>query len=130
MTVEPGKSIAISASAPGYVPLKREVSVVAGAGLEQTIELEKSEAAPVVVEKKTAKPVVVENKPAKLKIVSTNMWGQVTIDGKKYDDTTPLIVELKPGKHNVVVAHDGKAAKTFSVTLKPGEFATKSVTFE
>jgi serine/threonine protein kinase len=80
---------------------------------------------------KREKPRVASNRPATLMIKTKPVWGEVTIDGKKYDETTPLAVSLAPGKHTVVVTHAPKGfQKTFTVTLKPGESETRTVAFE
>ncbi|HEY4222096.1 MAG TPA: protein kinase [Myxococcota bacterium] len=139
MFVDAGKPHMLQVSAPGYAAIKKEIDVAVGVAVSESIELkpEPSEAPLEIAKAKVPSEVAPKSekhvdkgpvKNASLKIMTKEMWGQVTIDGKSYDET-PLTVELKPGRHTVVVSHPPKS-KTFTITLKPGESAVKTVSFE
>jgi serine/threonine protein kinase len=135
MLLSPGKPVMLHVSAPGYLATKKEIEVAPGVELPVSIDLvadDKQAARPAEKppEKKNDPPRPVVTKPATLVLKTKDMWGQVTIDGKTYDETTPLTVELKAGKHTVVVAHPPKGyKKSFTMTLKPGETASKTIDF-
>jgi hypothetical protein len=66
-----------------------------------------------------------------LTVKSSPLWGRVTIDGKTFDDTTPLTVSLPAGRHEVVVAHPPRnLVRRAKVTVEADKTTVHSVTFE
>lgn len=139
MQVRPGRPVMVQVSAPGYVTVRKEIAIEPGKPARVAIELKRDGEAgssTPPVERKTEKPDRVEKKAvaqklAKLVVKTKPVWGYVTIDGRTFDQETPLTVDLKPGTYNVVVTHPPKGwKKSFKVTLKSGEIETKTITFE
>lgn len=140
MLVAPGKPTMLHVSAPGFVPFKREIEVRPGLKHRERVELKPDGvAAPTLADTnaeakkrdRDERARAASTRPGTLILRTKDMWGQVTIDGKTWEETTPLTVELKPGRHSVVVAHPPKGfKKSFVVTLKPGETVMRSIAFE
>lgn len=146
MLVAVGRPVMLRVSAPGFQALKREIEAKPGVERRERIELTPEVGDGPVLHPRDAlappdprvdpKPKARDAKPAVVKMATLvlrtkDVWGQVTIDGKTYEEVTPLTVELKAGRHNVVVAHPPKGhKKSFSVTLKPGETLTRTVEFD
>ena len=55
-------------------------------------------------------------------MVASHPYASVIVDGKPLGRTTPTLIELKPGKHVLVLTNDERGLrKEVSVELKPGE---------
>ena len=120
-TVAPGPLSAV-VSAPGYV--STTLALVAEPGTPLVV---KAAFAKASAGSGAAKP----KGSGKLTITSSPLWGRVTIDGKTYDDTTPLTVSLPAGKHDVVVAHPPRdLVRRAKVTVEADKVTVHSVTFE
>lgn len=137
MMVRPGQPLMIQASAPGFTSVRKEIEPQPGKAVIEVLDLKPDNGAaaklppPVLKDREREKARVVSNKPATLMIKTKPVWGEVTIDGRKYEETTPLQVSLAPGKHTVVVTHPPKGfKKSFTITLKAGESESKTISFE
>lgn len=122
--VAPGRRVVVEVSAPGFVPFKQDREVKRDSPLVIDVELKK----------KSGEKAVRAQTPLRgtgtLVLKSRPYWGQVSIDGKSYEETTPLTVELKVGSHDVVVAHPPKGLeKRFKVIIKANGIVDKTVTF-
>jgi serine/threonine protein kinase len=125
-------------SAPGHVSQPVSLTAVAGVPLvvKATLKPARNEVAPPPPPAVTSKPKPAPAPPAvvgkgTLTIKSSPLWGKVTIDGKTWDDTTPLTVSLPAGKHDVVVAHPPRnLVRRAKVTVEADKTTIHSVTFE
>jgi hypothetical protein len=136
-----GDIVMVQATAPGFTAARREVLITAGAPV--VVELTLRAEAPVdagvaavvdTADAGTARPkdrmVRPQAKTGTLKLVTKPVIAQVTIDGRDYEEPTPLTVELKPGPHAVVLTPAGGGPKrTLRVTIKGGEVVEKVVRF-
>ena len=131
MTVKPGQLLMLQVSAPGFAAVRREIAPRPGQAIVEDIVLVEQVVAKAP-SKRTGSAVRPQTKQAaSLTIKTRPVWGEVTIDGLKYEETTPLQVWLAPGKHTVVVTHPPKGLKqSFSITLMPGQSETRTVRFE
>jgi hypothetical protein len=85
------------------------------------------------VEKVDAKPT--EKPDAKatgtLVLKTTPWWGNVEVDGRVQDDTTPLTLTLSAGRHDVVVTHPPKGlSKRFKVVVPANNTVVRVINFE
>ena len=133
-TVEPGVAVVVDVSAAGYAAARQEVKAVPGQPLVIAVSLVKE----VKDGKETKDGATTTKKPlpllkgnGTLTLKTTPYWGTVNVDGKLYDEQTPLSVTLSAGKHDVIVAHPPKGLmRKFKIVIKPGETVTRTITFE
>ncbi len=144
-----GGIVKVQVSAPGYVAVRREVEVKADQPLELVVELRREDGDPTLAgdvppppdRAKGERPKVTRTKVERhkgdaarlgtLKIKTKPFITEVTIDGQRQADTTPITVELPPGKHTVVVRHAATGqAKSATLTVKAGTVAEHTFTFE
>jgi serine/threonine protein kinase len=123
-------------SAPGYASQPLSLTAKAGVPLvvKATLKPVREQPAPQPgvgsKPKLPTAPVAAAGKGT-LIIKSSPLWGKVTIDGKTFDDTTPLTVVLPAGKHDVVVAHPPRnLVRRAKVTVEADKTTIHSVTFE
>lgn len=122
-------------SAPGHVSQPLSLTAVAGVPLvvKATLKPAREQPAaptPALTSKPRPPPPAVVGKGT-LTIKSSPLWGKVTIDGRSYDDTTPLTVSLPAGKHDVVVSHPPRnLVRRAKVTVEVDKTTIHSVTFE
>ncbi len=143
--VTPGDTVVVDVSAPGFVAVRKELTPAPGAAAKLVVALEKAEKPEkpekpnVVVDDKTPKkknpppppPPPATTGTGTLTLKTTPYWGNVTIDGKAYDEQTPLTLTLPAGKHDVVVSHPPKGlVRKLKVIIKPGETISRLVSFE
>lgn len=120
-TVSPGP-VSVVVAAAGYTPLTLSLLATPGRPLVVEAELTKASSTGSAVKPKGT---------GTLTITSSPLWGRVTIDGKTYDDTTPLTVSLPAGKHDVVVAHPPRdLVRRAKVTVEADTVTVHSVTFD
>lgn len=139
VTFPVGSILMVQVSAPGFVAVRKELQVTAEEPLRVEVELrpEAEAVKSAVTEPPRAertgdkRPKVEKPAPARkgtLKVKTKPFITEVTIDGARQADTTPLTVELAAGKHTVVVRHAGTGqSKSATLTVKPG--ATTEHTF-
>ncbi|MBI1949119.1 MAG: protein kinase [Deltaproteobacteria bacterium] len=151
-----GAIVKVQVSAPGFVAVRRELEVKAAEPLELAVELRAEEEAvkpvtpptpieqerpvdkrPVDKRPKVDKPKPDRPKPeataknGTLKVKTKPFITEVTIDGQRQADTTPITVELPSGKHVVVVRHAATGqSKSATVTVKAGAVVEHTFTFE
>lgn len=142
MRVPPLRPLMLQVSAPGFHPLRRELEPRVGAQHREIVALRPDEApappAPAVLPKEPERrPSAPAPRPAVAQgtgvlVVKTRaVWGQVTIDGKTLEDTTPVRVELREGRHTVRVSHPPKGlVKDFTVVVEAGQTSTRVVDFD
>jgi serine/threonine protein kinase len=131
--------VSVVVSAPGH--LAQALSLVAEAGVPLVVKATLERATPTPTptppsppptgsaQKPKPTPAVVGK--GTLTIKSSPLWGKVTIDGKTYDDTTPLTVTLSAGRHDVVVAHPPRnLVRRAKVMVEADKTTIHSVTFE
>jgi len=126
-------------SAPGYVSQPLSLSAKVGVPLVVKATLKAAREQPAPPPGVGSKPKPPPPPPAPvaavgkgtLTIKSSPLWGKVTIDGKTFDDTTPLTVVLPAGKHDVVVAHPPRnLVRRAKVNVEADKTTIHSVTFE
>ena len=129
--VEVDAVVVVDVSAPGFLSARQEMKVMPGQPLVIAVKLvpeDKVATAPVTG---TSKKLPAARGTGTLKLKTTPYWGQVTIDGKVYDDATPLSVQLSAGTHDVVVAHPPKnLVRRFKVVVKANDTVTRTITFD
>ncbi|MCC7070460.1 MAG: serine/threonine protein kinase [Deltaproteobacteria bacterium] len=144
-----GAIVKVQVSAPGFVTVRRELEVKADGPLELSLELRPEDAAikpaaalpvaerPKSERQKVTRPKVerpkadVTAKLGTIKIKTKPFITEVTIDGRRQADTTPLTVELPAGKHVVVVRHAASGqSKSATLTVKAGAVVEHTFTFE
>jgi serine/threonine protein kinase len=60
--------------------------------------------------------------------INTRPWSEVSVDGKRIGNTPQMNIELKPGKHTVLLVNEQfSIRKTISVDIVPGETTTKVI---
>lgn len=129
-TVEPGVAVVIDVSAVGYAPARQELKAVPGQPLVISVSLVKDKDAKDGTKKPPPPPPQLKGNGT-LTLKTTPYWGTVNVDGKLYDEQTPLSVTLSAGKHDVIVAHPPKGLmRKFKIVIKPGETVTRTITFE
>ncbi len=144
-TVLPGTTVMVAVSAPGFLTAEQALTAQPGLPLviEATLVVPDAPAPPPVVPVKDTPPMkdpTTKPKPAAapaakgqgtLVLKTTPYWGNVIIDGKAEDDTTPLTVSLAAGRHDVVVSHPPKGlSKRFKVVVVANDTVTRVITFE
>lgn len=138
-----GAILMVQVSAPGHVAVRRELEVKADEPLRVEVELRREEEAvksvPVdplpkpdrVADKKPKVDKPVASRKGTLKVKTKPFITEVTIDGQRQADNTPITVELPAGKHTVVVRHAATGqSKSATVTVKPGGTVEHTFTFE
>ncbi len=133
-TVDVGNALVVDISAAGHASARQELTAQPGKPLVISATLAKDKNPKKTTPPKETPPKETpptSTKPGTLTLKTTPYWGTVTIDGKVYDEQTPLSVQLAPGKHEVTVAHPPKGLmKKFKVVIKPGETQTRMIPFE
>ena len=145
-----GTIVKVQVTAPGYVAVRRELEVKADDPLELDLELRREDEAvrpiddvapsperPKTERPKTTRPKVerpkvdAQAKSGTLKIKTKPFITEVTIDGHRQADTTPIAVDLPAGKHVVVVRHAASGqSKSATLTVKAGAVVEHTFTFE
>ncbi len=107
--VPPGAPVKVVVSAPAFEEVASEVTPVAGVPL--VIKARLTPKGKATTTSPTPEPPTPSKRPPAAKamgtlvVKTTALWGNVSIDGKTYPDTTPLTVQLPAGRHEVVVSH-------------------------
>ncbi|MBI5495024.1 MAG: serine/threonine protein kinase [Deltaproteobacteria bacterium] len=151
--VAPGKHRVV-VSADGYETQEREVELAAGDARVLTVELNR------VPPKVEPKPVVQEPPPRRepppprqdppprqeprkappaeprqaakgqLKLVTPGTWANITLDGKRLKEVTPVVLDVPAGAHTVVLTRGDGTARSYPVTVEPGAVKTLRGEFE
>lgn len=130
-TVEANTAVVVDVSAPGFVPVRQELKAAPGAPLVVKVKLQPGFSGTPAPDDKAAPKRPVVRGTGTLKLKTTPYWGQVTIDGKTYEDNTPLSVQLAAGSHDVVVSHPPKnLVRKFKVVVKANDTVTRTITFD
>jgi serine/threonine protein kinase len=79
----------------------------------------------------TTTPTTAAKTMGQLQLKTQPYWANVTIDGKALDDTTPITVQLSPGRHDVVVSHPPRGlTKKLKVVIVGNETTSRTVVFD
>jgi serine/threonine protein kinase len=134
--VPAGAAVVVVVSAPGFEEVASEVTPVAGAPLVIKARLTPKPKGKTNTTTPAPPPTTATKKPATkgtgtLVVKTTAVWGNVTIDGKAYSDTTPLTVTLPAGRHEVVVSHPPRnLVKKSKVDVQADKTVTLTVSLE
>lgn len=123
ITTSPGAH-ELSLSAPGFVPLKRTVEVVAGE--RSTLVLELDEEAPPVVDA-GLRPIKAGPRKGTLRL-DTKPWSTVFLGERKLGDTPLLGTTLPAGRHQLhLVNAEAGIDQTIEVEILPNEETVKKL---
>ncbi len=140
----PGDVLSVVVAGPGYVEQVKRVQVApdqvesismdvrlaaldAGVAVDVVADVP---TVPVPVSRPYSHAVRVDKRVGTLKITSKPYWGSVTVDGKTYDEVTPMTIDLPFGKHRLVVTHPPKGLKRERTITIRSDTQLESIDFE
>jgi len=154
-TVVPGVPVTVAVTAAGYEPIEQILTPAADTPLvvkaslvaalpaspppapapaptptTPTTPTKKPSTTPTTTVTSTTPPAAPKT-VGQLQLKTQPYWANVTIDGKALDDTTPMTVQLSPGRHEVVVSHPPRGlTKKLKVVVVANETTTRTVVFD
>jgi hypothetical protein len=142
--LEAGRTVTVSVSAEGYEALTAQKLVeppelLIAAALKAAGAVAPSPApappppapAPQIVKKPPQPPPVQAKGAGTLQLKTTPYWAQVTIDGRTYDEVTPMSVQLAAGRHEVTLSNPAKGVtKKVKVVVVADETTSRMIELE